>query len=99
MSDLNIDKMVEEIKSEKVETATQYWSGYNKGLLKAVQVIREYQANGDNKEQEQALPLNIVRQQSELYVSFARYVGNYGKGSYTTTYEDMFKEWCDKKKL
>lgn len=41
--------------------------------------------------------LQNVSQQRELFVSFARFVHNYGKGSYGTSYEEMFSEWLKKR--
>ena len=41
------------------------------------------------------LNLANVMQQSELFVSFARFVANY-KHSYSVSYETMFKEWVQK---
>jgi hypothetical protein len=46
-------------------------------------------------EQERLKKENIIHQK-ELFVSFARFAINYGKGSYATAYEDMFLEWCKK---
>jgi hypothetical protein len=37
--------------------------------------------------------------QSEQFISFARFVANYGNGSYATAYEDMFKEWRKKRNI
>lgn len=42
--------------------------------------------------------LQSVSQQRDLFVSFARFAHNYGKGSYGTSYEEMFSEWLKKKK-
>ena len=33
----------------------------------------------------------------ELFVSFARFAHNYGKGSYATSYEEMYEEWLKKR--
>ena len=44
------------------------------------------------------LTMPVVEKQCELFVSFARFANNYGKGSYATAYEDMFKEWCERKR-
>ena len=41
--------------------------------------------------------LQNVSQQRELFVSFARFAHNYGKGSYGTSYEEMFSEWLKKR--
>ena len=38
-----------------------------------------------------------VSQQREQFVSFARFAHNYGKGSYGTSYEEMFSEWLEKR--
>lgn len=45
------------------------------------------------------LNIPVVMQQSELFISFARFANNYGKGSYAMSYEDMFKEWCKKRNI
>lgn len=46
---------------------------------------------------DKALSLHNVSQQRELFVSFARFAHNYGKGSYGTSYEEMFSEWLGKR--
>jgi hypothetical protein len=57
--------------------------------------------NGTCGEEKRDRILNLfgVKNRSELFVSFARFAINYGKGSYATSYEDMFQEWCGKKSI
>lgn len=43
------------------------------------------------------LNIAFVSQQRELFVSFARFAHNYGKGSYGNSYEEMFSEWMEKR--
>ena len=61
-------------------------------------VTRALREANDVTTGEKQCNLPVVRQQSELFVSFARFVANY-KHSYATAYEDMFKEWCDKRNI
>jgi hypothetical protein len=49
---MNVDKMIKEILDERILNdgiTAKGWKKYNDGIVKAVQVIREYQANGAEK--------------------------------------------------
>lgn len=104
MSDMNVQDFFKQWTSTrpnlKVEfhdagiEAMAFAEAYSKNELSERQAPTEASKHPETKQ------LNIadVRQQSELFVSFARFVANY-KHSYATAYEDMFKEWCDKRNI
>ena len=102
MSELN--ELIKYIEVLEAEPFTGWTGGNKRGYITACTSIKkkaeklaENLANGVTTGEKQC-NLPVVRQQSELFVSFARFVANY-KHSYATAYEDMFKEWCDKRNI
>ena len=65
-------------------------------IEKAMIEFAQEQANGVDTGQDKC-HIQRVSQQRELFVSFARFAHNYGKGSYGTSYEEMFSEWLKKR--
>jgi len=45
------------------------------------------------EQQVKLFAISNVSKQRELFISFARFVENYGKKKYETSYEDMFEQW------
>ena len=101
----NTDKITIEINKEIAKEAFEAgarWALGDEDETLTIEGFDKYwtkieSALADITNDDRCLHLQRVRQQSELFVSFARFVANY-KHSYATAYEDMFNEWCSKKK-
>lgn len=89
---MNIDKMIKEILDERIlndELTAKGWKKYNDGITKAVQVIREYQAN-DAQSKDGKLPIPHVANRRELYFAFMKeYNALMGESEYQILKEEV----------